>query len=281
MERCSPATARPICPWAVAVIAIVSLMGPDATAEPLRVTGTGSPLGIVRLAGQAFSRGRPGTEIVVLPSLGSGGSLRALREGAIDLAVSAKAPDDETLAWAEVRPWARSPFVIAVQADLPVAGITTAQLAKAYSGQMTEWPDGRRLRVVLRPRDDTDTRILSVLGPGMGEAVASALDRWPNAVAITDQDGAAALETIPGAIGTLALGQILAERRALKPLSLDGVAPTLASMADGTYPHAKSFHLVTRRPAREAVSAFVEFLDSPETRSLLEVHGFQPVPARP
>lgn len=52
-------------------------------------------------------------------------------------------------------------------------------------------------------------------------------------VATTDQDCADQLERSPGALGTLSLGQILAEQRDLKPLGLAGSIPAWKPLPRG------------------------------------------------
>jgi phosphate transport system substrate-binding protein len=97
----------------MATFALASVAGPLASAnEPVRISGTGSGTGGMQLVAQAFMQAKPGTQVTVLPALGSAGGISALLAGRIDLAVANRAPNDkerqETL---DAREYARTPFV--------------------------------------------------------------------------------------------------------------------------------------------------------------------------
>jgi len=94
--------------------------------------------------------------------------------------------------------------------------------------------------------------------------------------------GADAIASVPGAVGTTTLALIVGEKRPLTPLTLDGVIPSLKTIAGGTYPHTKTIYVITRhQEAHPAVAGFVQFLQTPEARALVAATGFLPLPARP
>ena len=66
-----------------------------AGAEMLKIGGTGGDLGTMRLLGSAFERIHGDVTVKVLPSLGSGGGIRAVQAGAIDIAVSSRPLNDK------------------------------------------------------------------------------------------------------------------------------------------------------------------------------------------
>jgi phosphate transport system substrate-binding protein len=107
----------------------------------------------------------------------------------------------------------------------------------------------------------------------MSGAISVALARKGLRMADTDQDNADALETLPGSLGTTTLTQILTENRALRALTLDGVTPTLQSLAAGRYPYYKTLHLITGRSLSPLAKDFVAFVHSPAGQAVLARSG--------
>ncbi|MBF0162416.1 MAG: ABC transporter substrate-binding protein, partial [Magnetococcales bacterium] len=153
-----------------------------------------------------------------------------------------------------------------------------AQLVELYAGRQKSWPDGSRVRVVLRPVADADTALLRSFSPAMDEAMTMAhAQRQPgSALADTDIDLADMVEKVPGGLGSVALSLVLAENRPLKGLILDGVEPTVAAMENKQYPYAKPYFVVTRRDASATVRAVVDFLRSEAGKALLPGVGISP-----
>jgi phosphate transport system substrate-binding protein len=253
------------------------LAGAAWAGQTVHVGGTGGPLEAMRLAGEAFHKAHPQTDVAIVPGLGSRGGIKALQAGAVDVAVSATtAPAAEAgLVSVEL---GRTPMIFATASPRPGAGVTTADLVEIYSGRKTVWPDGSRLRVILRPNGDSDTAFLRALSPAMSRAMDDGFKLPGVKIAATDQDAADAIGSIPGAFGASTLLQVRAEARSLAPLPVGGVAPGLAGLANGSYPYAKTFYLVTRAQSTVALQQYLGFLASPAGRELLTGLGLQVSP---
>ena len=224
--------------------------------------------------GQAFTTTRPDVHVTVLPSMGSSGGIKAVTAGHIQIGLSARAPSSaETAAGAIATEYGRTPFVFATAIQRPVTGITSAQLIGFYAGQVEQWSDGARVRLVMRPVGDADSELVKSLSPAMAQAKGMAEQRKGMAFAVTDQEAADSIEKIPGAIGTTTLAQILSEQRPLRALTLDGIAPDVHSIADGRYPLYKVLYLVTGPRPTPAAEAFIGFVRSPAGRDILRQTG--------
>ncbi len=267
--------------WAALVVtAALGLSAPNAAraGEQLEVGGTGAALGTMRLLLDAFAEVRPGLTANVAPSLGSSGGIKALLGGGIDLAVSSRPPKDkERAAGATATIYGTTPIVFAVSTRNPATEVTTGQILDIYSGRRGNWPDGTPARLVLRPDGETDTKVIKQHVPGMGRVLEDRKENVAIPVAHTDQESAELLETLDGAIGTAALSLIVSERRRLKALAFNGVAPTAEAIADGSYPMTKSFYLVTSPKPSELVRSFLAFVRSPAGQSVLRRTGHLPV----
>jgi phosphate transport system substrate-binding protein len=245
-----------------------------AAAAEIRIGGSGNALGTMRLLGDAFTRKNPTLSVSVLSNLGSGGAIKAVAKGAIDIGVPSRALSADELATGVLASeYARSPTVFAVAAKSTVTAISVEQIADLYSGRLANWPDGTLIRPILRQPGDDNTRQIKALSPAIEQSLNAAEQRPGLAFAVTDQEAADKIESIPGSIGVIALALIKSERRALRPLKLDGVEPTERNGAAGTYPLVKRFFLVTQPAPSAAVQRFTAFVQSPEGREILTQTG--------
>jgi phosphate transport system substrate-binding protein len=250
---------------------------PLAHAETIRVGGTGAALEAMRLAGEAFQKTHPQTNVAILLGLGSRGGLKALQAGAVDVAVSAP-PTPVAEPGLISMELGRTPIVFATASPRPGASVTIADLVEIYSGRKTTWPDGSRLRVILRPNGDSDIAFLRALSPAMDRAIDDGFKLPGVKIAATDQDAANALGSTPGAFGVSTLLQVRAEARPLTPMPVGGVVPGLAALANGSYPYGKTLYLVTRAQSSVAVQQYLGFLASPAGRELLSGLGLHVSP---
>lgn len=262
----------------IGLVATTNLVVPapaaSAAVEEFKIGGTGTALGTMQLLAEEFVAGNPDIRVTTVPSLGSGGSIKAVVAGVIGLAVISRPMNEsERKLGAVEMEYARTPFVFAVSAKSKVAAITSRELADIYAGRKVTWADGSPVRIVLRPASDTDTEMVKNISPEIRQGLAAAAARPGVQFAVTDQDAANDLERIPGAIGPSSLAVIVSEKRALRALKLDGTEPTPMNAASGAYPHYKRLFLVTGAKRSAAVERFVAFVQSPAGRKLLATNG--------
>ncbi len=244
--------------------------------EQLVIGGTGGALAAMKTLASVFRRDHPEVSIKVLPSLGSSGGIRAVIAGALDLGVSSR-PLKGGEQGAVAQTIGRTPFVFVTRKEAPPSGLTIREIEAIYAGRTRTWPDGRPLRVVLRPEAEYDTSLLKSMSPDMERIVTEALTREGMIIAITDQDNAHAIATVPGALGTTTMAQIICENLPFKTLSLEGVRPGRNTLASGAYPYFKTYYLVVARTgARPIVRALVDFILSSRGRAILTRCGYQP-----
>ena len=241
----------------------------------LVIGGTGSALGSIKALAEAFQKINPDLKIDVLPSLGSGGGIKAAVDCVIDIAVSSRSlKEDELRKGADAVEYAITPFVFVTARKIEGLNLTLHEIAGIYAGETKKWPDGSPIRLILRPESDSDTLILRSMSPEMDKAVRKALSQEGMIMEPTDQESAGAVELISGAIGTSTLSLIISENRQLHMLPLNGVAPSLQTVADGTYPYYKKLFLVTGPKASPAAKKFIEFIKSREGHAILNKEGY-------
>lgn len=248
-----------------------------AGAETVRIGGTGSALGTMRLQADALHATGTQTRVIVLQALGSTGAIKALLAGGIEIAVLSRLPTAaETEHGLTVTEYGRTPFLFATWPGNPVDDVTAADLAELYAARRARWPDGTPVRLVLRPSGDSDTQVISGISPGLRDAVATAGRRQGMILADTDTEAANLIERTEGSLGAMTLAQLLSERRHAKVLKFDGVAPSAKALADGRYRLQKRLYLVIGPRADAGTREFVAFVQSPAGRAVLERTGHLP-----
>jgi phosphate transport system substrate-binding protein len=247
--------------------------GPVLAEETVRIGGTGGALEVVRLASEQM-RLTEGVRTEVLPSLGSTGALRAVATGAIEVAISARPLTAEEVASGlrEVL-FARTPLVFVSSRSAPDA-MTNAELVSAFGAKDPRWPDGSAIHLILRPRSDFDTQLIARSFPGMSTAIEAARRRADLPTAATDQDSAELAERLPGSLVQAGYGQIIAEKRALRFIAVDGVHPSLETLSDGRYRHQKTFYVVYHVERSGPADRLIAFVRSRAGSAMLRENGY-------
>ena len=271
----SPSLSRRFALFAATILlAGAAGVGAAKAGSVITVGGTGAALGGMKQLAGAYTQEHPEVRIEVLPSLGSGGGIKALLASAIDLALSARPlKPQERAAGADDQAYARTRLVLATSEGTPFEGVTRDELVAFYAAKTTAWPDGTPVRLVMRPASETDTKLLRGLSPEMDHAVQSALDRPGLVVATDDQQNAETLERLPGSVGLVALGQLVSERRRLKILAIEDLPLSPDALAGNEHGLSKSFYLVTKTDTPEHARDFAAFVLSPAGQEVLAATG--------
>lgn len=257
-------------------VALLLAAGTPAAApvEEILVGGSGGATLSLGAVVDAFHKAHPQIRVKLQPNLGTRGGIRAAAQGAVALGAASRElnAEEQALGLTAVE-FARTPFVFATNARHKVTEVTLAQVADMYAGRITAWPDGSRVRVVLRPAGDADTILLRTLSEDLRQASIAAESAPGGVISITGLDNIESIASIPGAIGTTTLAQIMVEGRPLRALRLDGVEPSVKNASAGAYRPHKRFFLVMRRQPDAAARKFVAFTQSSAARAILERSG--------
>lgn len=259
---------------AAVLAAAITLGSGSACAETIRISGTGSAITTIQFLGEAYRQIRPGVRFAILPSMGSSGAIKAVLAGRLDIGLSGRSLTGEESAQGAVeKGYAVTPFVFIVNRSVKTDGLMLAEVADIYAGKRDRWENRSRIRLVLRPRSDSDSPVLKKMSPAMSEAVESALRRDGMIVGMTDQEAADLIQKIPGAFGASTLSLVMSEKRPVRVLSLDGIVPSVRAIAEGSYPYKKTLYFVTRKNPPLEIRRFIEFVRSPAGAAILMKNG--------
>lgn len=247
---------------------------PCPAAETVSINGSGSALDMMKPLIAAFQKKRKDVQIIMERPLGSSGGVKALLAGALDIAMISRPLKPEELSkGAQLQQYGKTPLVVIAEKNTRVKSLTTQELVDIYSGKTTAWPDGETIRLILRPQEDIDTKILGALSPGMTTALITARSRPGMIVAVTDPEAYAAVIKTPGSVGATGMTSIIVEKLPVVSVPLNGVAASTQALAGGTYPLAKEISIVTTRKTSLPAQQLISFMNSPQGRAIAAKNG--------
>jgi phosphate transport system substrate-binding protein len=244
----------------------------------LHIAGSGSNLPLARELADAYSVVNPDARLVIHQSIGSTGGVRATHDGAIDLGlVSRQLKPSEAAFGLRYLPYARVAVVFAVDAHVPVQGLSSEEVVALYAGEREAWSDGTPVVVLQREEGDSSHLVAREAIEGFASVDDRSLDEGRWRVLYSDRAMHDALVSTSGAIGLIDHGAGLIDDLDVRMLSLDGVRPSPTSVEDGSYPMSKSLAFVAPGDASERARAFMDFVFSPAGQEVMRAHGYLPV----
>lgn len=262
-------------PWRSAFLLLLLSLSWAGSAfpSPLEVPGTGACEAVLGKLAAAFNARHPGYAVAVPPSTGSGGGIRAVMEGEAALARVARPLEaGEAGAGLRYRAFARDAVVFAVGRDVTVESLTWEELAAIFSGRIKSWDEvgGPRAPIRLLLREEGDSSLREIRRQ-VREFREISFDKGAK-VLYHDREMVEMLTKYRTAIGWLTLSSL--EGTGLRPLSLNGVAPTARNVASGRYWLTSEYAFVYREERLAgAVRAFVDFTLYGPGRRILEDSG--------
>ena len=201
---------------------------------------------------------------------GSGAGITAVQEGTCDIGLSSRAlKDEEKAAGLKETVLAYDGIAIIVHPDNPVSDLSIEQIAKLYTGEITNWKDvgGSDAEVVLIGRE-------AASGTRDGfESITGTKDKCQYRQELTSTgDVITAVSQNPDAIGYASLAAI---KDSVKALSVDGVTPSEATVKDGSYPVQRPFVLVTveGKALSAAAQSFFDYATSADAVDIIAKAG--------
>jgi len=256
---------------------LVLLLGTPAycrAGDTIRINGSGSALDMMKPLIAAFLKSNKDTRIVMEKPLGSSGAIKALTAGALDLVLSSRQlKPEETAKGVRQQYYGKTPLVIIAERNVRKTSVTSRELEDIYAGKLAVWPGGEAIRLVLRPREDVDSKIMESLSPAMALALDAARTRPGLVTAVTDPEAYATVAKTPGGLGAIGLTSIITEKIPVISLTLNGVTASPKSLASGAYPLAKEISIITSAKTPAAAQKLISFMLSPQGRAIAAKTG--------
>ncbi len=183
----------------------------------------------------------------------------------------------------EITPFAKEAFVFFVNSKNPIKNITSQQIRDIYAGKITDWSQiDKRLSGKIKPfqrnqGSGSQTMLEKIMGktpimPPLKEDRLSGMGGIINDVANYRNDQEALGFTFRY------FSTEMFKNGEIKLLAIDGIAPTVENIRNGTYPFIADCCIITVKPRSKNVGKIVNFLFSPAGKELIEKTGYVAMP---
>ena len=251
----------------------------DNNDDNAEVTGTVSTDGstsmekVIMSLGESFQAENKGITVGYNPT-GSGSGITAVSEGRCDIGLASRAlKDDEKAAGLKETVLALDGIAIIVNPENKVSDLTVEQIAKIYTGEITNWKDvgGDDAEIVLIGREaGSGTR------DGF-ESITGTKDSCKYRQELTSTgDVITTVAGNPNAIGYASLASV---KDTVKAISVNGVAPSEATVSDGSYEVQRPFILVTKEGVElsKVAQLFFDYATGKDAADIISAAGAVPV----
>lgn len=179
-------------------------------------------------------------------------------------------------------PFAREAFVFIVNKDNPVQTLSDAQVRAIYSGAVTQWcdvgGDASTIQAWQRPKDSGSQTVM--LAKVMRETPMSPAPETRIAAAMGGIiDVVAEYQNTQGAIGYTFryYATQMKANNGIKLLEINGIAPTVENIHNGTYPYTVDVYMVTREHPSAETQKVMDWFLSPQGQRLVQDVGYVPL----
>ena len=226
---------------------------------------------VIGALSESFMQEYPDVDVTYDPT-GSGAGITGAQEGTLDIGLSSRAlKDDETGLTATT--FALDGIAIVVNPENAVSDLSLEQIKGLADGTITNWSEvgGADAPVVLIGREaGSGTR------DGF-ESIVGVKDACKYESELTSTGAViAAVASNPNAFGYASLSAV---DETVKPVTVEGVAASEATVQDGSYKIQRPFVFVTKEGAAlsEAAQAFMDYATNAQVNELIQDAGAVPV----
>ena len=262
---------KKIISWFVAAVLMCTAMVGCSKSESVATDGSTSMSKVIESLSEAFGE-KTGIE-VTYNATGSGAGIEAVLAGRCDIGLSSRdLKEEEKENGLEGTILAYDGIAIIVHPDNPVTDLSIETIAKIYTGEITNWKDvgGNDGEIVLIGREaNSGTR------DGF-ESITGTEDKCKYRQECTSTgDVITAVSSNPNAIGYASLASV---KDSVKAVSVDEVAPSEATVKDGSYAVQRPFVLVTKKDTKlsENAQKFFDYITSEDANEVISGAGVVP-----
>jgi len=257
----------------VAVLSFAAA-GP-AQAKDIVMDGS-TTVGPIAKSFAAYFTKTTGVQVTVSES-GSGNGAKSLINGACDIANMSRAMKDKEVAAAKAKGIDPVQHVVAldgiavvVHPSNYVSALTIEQIRDIYIGKVTNWSQvggpNAKIVVIQRESNSGTQDSFKSLVVGKGNVITKGAETQASNGAVKSRVG-----STPAAIGFIGLGFV---DDSVKPLSVNGVKPSVSTVKDGSYAVARPLFMYTNGQPTGNVKKFIDLPKTEDGKRMITELGF-------
>ena len=246
--------------------------GTSKESATVSTDGSTSMEKVIGFLSEAYMEDNSNVKVTYNPT-GSGTGIQAVSEGRCDIGLSSRDLKEDEAKTLDSTVIAIDGIAVIVNNANPVTDLSIEQIAKIYTGEITNWKDvgGDDKPIVLIGRE-------AASGTRDGfESITDTKENCKYTQELTSTgDVIQTVSSNPNAIGYASLAAV---KDSIKVLSVEGVKPSTKTIQSGEYKIQRDFVLVTKKDKALTGEAkkFFDFAASKNADSLIEKAGAIPV----
>jgi phosphate transport system substrate-binding protein len=245
---------------------------PDPLAGTYVTKGGGGALDAVRALTSGFSTVHPTVVWQGFDDVGSGAGVTLVVDGQVDLGYISRDLAAAEKGKVEALPIGASGTGVGVSTSNTVKALTKDQVAKIFTGQITDWKDvggtPGKIRVLLREPESSTRAAFEAYFFGSTKPVYA-----KDAIEVFQIDETLkALGSFKDSIGMMTMNAKAFSTADVRLLTIDNIAATRETLANGTYPIRRPLYF-TYNPdpvkLKPTIKAFLDFVKGTEGQKIL------------
>lgn len=214
---------------------------------------------------------------VTVSESGSGNGAKSLINKSCDIATMSRAMKPQEMAAAKkkgvnpvVHTVALDGIAMIVHPSNPVRTLTKAQIADIYKGKFINWNQvggpNSRIVVIQRESNSGTQEAFKELVMGKTAQISKNAETQASNGAIKNR-----VSSTRSAIGFVGLGFV---DRSVKPIAVNGVLPSVATVRNGSYPVSRPLYMYTNGQPSGMLKKFVDLSKTPDGKRMIGELGF-------